>query len=183
MNRYDLDRELGRTRARPDEEPIALLGLLTVTPALPKEQYARRLRELVASALEIARVADFDEGDVPLRPLPGWFLELTDGEPDGGSPDHSGKRNYLTSREGAAPWDVEEWVYCFDPGLRAWSWWDLTDDGRGGLAVWVDTKGEAHIPCEELWWAVYAAGADAVEPLVLEDATRWQGQRSVGVGG
>jgi hypothetical protein len=83
---------------------------------------------------------DFERDDIPLDSLPDWFLAVTDGEPDDGSPEHAGKRNYLAARENSTPWDAEEWIYCFDPDLRSWSWWDLTEDGDGGLTLWVSTR-------------------------------------------
>jgi hypothetical protein len=184
MDRYDLHRELERTRHRASDPPIHLLALLTVNPVQRNEEYAKRLRSLICEAIKIAQVADFDaDEDVQADSLPEWFRLIADGHsarPRGGSPENIGKLNYSDQRDNQ-PWDYGEWIYCFDPDLRKWSWWDITEDGQGKVCVWVDTKGEAHIPCEELWWAVYAAGAESTEPLTLEFSTKWQEQPSIGI--
>ncbi|WP_438297101.1 hypothetical protein [Streptomyces sp. HUAS TT7] len=168
---------------RPTEDPISLLGLLVVTPVADGVKYAQRLRRLIAEAVEISRLADFEGDDVSEDALPSWFLELSSGSV-GDVPEDSigseGKRRYLEVRDDR-PWSSGDWIYCFDPDLRAWSWWDVTVDENGKVCVWVDTKGEAHIPCEELWWAAFVSGAVGVEPLTLEFASVWRSQRSIGL--
>ncbi|MFF1381807.1 hypothetical protein [Streptomyces sp. NPDC058308] len=185
MNRYDPERETSRTTGRPSDEPAPLLALIKVTPALPVPEYARRLRALVREALDITKDVDFDDesaDDISTGSLPDWFLSVTDGNTDlvGDSPESTGKRHYLTTRDSNA-WDVGEWIYCFDPGLRKWSWWDVTEDASGHACIWVDTKGEGHIPCEELWWAAYVAGARSAADLTVEHAEEWAAQASAGV--
>ncbi|MCX4756999.1 hypothetical protein [Kitasatospora purpeofusca] len=183
MSRYDLASEGRRLRGRPPEDPISLLGLLVVTPAADGLKYAQRLRDLIAGAVEISSSANFESDDVSEDTLPSWFLSLSDGElgdAPGDSIGSKGKRRYLEVRDDR-PWNSGDWIYCFDPDLRAWSWWDVTIDENGKICVWVDTKGEAHIPCEELWWAIFVSGAASVEPLTLELASAWSGQRSIGL--
>lgn len=181
MSRYDLAIEKARVLRRPSEEPIRLLALLVVDPTTDAKLYAKRLREVVSSAVGISQTTDFERDDVATSALPEWFVAVSGGT---GMTDVrdvtslSGKDCYLEER-GGEPWDVEEWVYCFDPDLRRWSWWDVTERPDGRVCVWVDTKGEAHIPCEELWWLVFVAGARSVEPLMLEDAGVWAEQGSI----
>ncbi|WP_155245366.1 hypothetical protein [Salinispora arenicola] len=181
MNRYDLASEAVRVLRRPDEEPIGALALLAVAPATSPEAYGHRLRALIGIAIHIVRAADFDQEDVPVDALPQWFLELSNEESVGDGNDEFGrlgKLRYLQTRENR-PWGSEDWIYCFEPGLRAWSWWDVTLGMDGRVNVWIDTRGEAHIPCEELWWAVYVSGASTVEPMILESAETWRGQDSL----
>ena len=183
MSRYDLTNEASRANRRPTEEPVALLALLVVTPAAGPEAYAARLRHLVGEAVGVAQVADFGRGNVPTSSLPNWFLALTDGGDEAEESDElgsEGKRRYLEAREDR-PWEIEDWVYCFDPDLRSWSWWDVTVSSHGQVNVWIDTKGEAHVPCEELWWAVYVSGALDVAALMLESAEVWSQQTSISV--
>ncbi|MFE2064033.1 hypothetical protein ACFXDH_16740 [Streptomyces sp. NPDC059467] len=183
MSRYDLASEAQRLERRSSEEPISLFGLLVVTPVADAREYAERLRGVIAGAVEISRSVDFESDDVSADLLPPWFLKLSDGSGEGvqGDPVGSeGKARYLTVREDRA-WDAGEWIYSFDPDLRAWSWWDITTDDHGAACVWIDTKGEGRIPCEELWWAIFVAGAAAVDPLTLEESSVWIQQRSIGL--
>lgn len=182
MSRYDSASEGHRLRKRPSETPISLLGLLVVTPVADSVKYAQRLRDLIARAVEISSAADFESDDVSEGALPSWFLELSGGE-TGGVPGDAigseGKRRYLEARDDR-PWNSGDWIYCFDPDLRAWSWWDITVDENGRVCVWIDTKGEAHIPCEELWWAIFMSGAVDADSLTLEFSYVWSSQPSIG---
>ena len=182
MSRYDLANERRRTLRRPSEEPVALLALLVVRPAIEPSLYAMRLRQLISAAVDIAQSSNFESGAVSLQTLPKWFLDESGegGDTDISATSRVARQQYVESR-GADAWDPEDWIYCFDPDLRAWSWWDITIQPDGSLGVWVDTKGEAHIPCEELWWAVYLAGARDVAALTLEDAGVWAEQASEAV--
>lgn len=183
MKRYYLDNELKRLSQRPNEDPINLIGVLRVAPVGDVHSYAERLRSLIAAAISITMSADFDSDDVSVEKLPHWFLALSTDTPnefpgdDGGA---LGKRRYLEIREDRS-WSADEWIYCFDPDLRAWSWWDITVDRANNINVWVDTKGEAHIPCEELWWAIFTSGAENVDSIKLEVATEWFDQPSIGL--
>jgi hypothetical protein len=183
MSRYDLESEGIRLMGRPSEEPISLLGLLVVAPLADAGEYAERLRGLLAAAIAICKTVDFERDEVSEDELPPWFLNLSDGS-HGRAQDDSvgamGKSRYLEARDDR-PWDAGDWIYCFDPDLRKWSWWDITVDGSGAVYVWVDTKGEAHIPCEELWWAVFVAGAERVESMTLETCSVWGQQESIGL--
>lgn len=167
LSKNETSNELARTRVSPTAEPTATLGLLVVHPSVPYEAYSQRLRELIGKAVEIAVSADFEaEEEVSTSLLPEWFQDLSD------TPSRSGASSYAEAGKGD-PWDKEDWIYCFDPDLRAWTWWDLTRF-PGGAAVWIDTQGEGHVPHEELVWALYVAGASRVEPLRMEAASAWK---------
>ncbi|GGT52928.1 hypothetical protein GCM10014713_53630 [Streptomyces purpureus] len=164
----DLGNEAGRLLRRPVAEPTALLGLIAVRPVTDAVGFAARLRELLHAAVLVARDADFDEEDVPVASLPGWFLDL----------DEAAAGRCVRDR-GGEPWSTTEWIYAFDPELRAWSWWDATEGPGGRVPVWVDTRGEGHLPMEKPWWAVYAAGGEDVLPSTLEEAGRWREWRTL----
>ncbi|MFI6922323.1 hypothetical protein ACIBIZ_20455 [Nonomuraea spiralis] len=154
MSRKDLERELRRLRRRPSGGRRSCLDCWS-----------------------------FDSDELSVDALPAWFLALSRGETGdipGDLIGSEGKRRYLATRD-ERPWSSEEWIYCFDPALRAWSWWDVTADENGRVCVWVDTAGEGHIPCEELWWALFVSGASTVESLTLEYGSGWSGQPSIGI--
>ncbi|MFV2110455.1 MULTISPECIES: hypothetical protein [unclassified Micromonospora] len=159
------------------------MALLVIRPVASSADYAERLRSVVAAGVDAARTADFEQSeDISVEALPPWFQVLsTEGQLDVRNDEVGieGRRQYLAHRE-SRPWSWQDWIYCFEPGLRAWSWWDLTVREDGRLSLWVDTKGEAHVPCEELWWSAYVSGALTIDSMMLESADVWAGQASVG---
>ncbi|MGY0497401.1 hypothetical protein ACWZHB_02750 [Nocardia sp. FBN12] len=158
--------ELARISSHPLTKPTAILAVFLVHPAVSPELYIERLRTLISAAVGIAQSVNFDEdSDIALDSLPEWFRTTAD------VASSEGARNYVDTGLGDI-WDPEEWIYTFDPDLRAWTWWDVTVRADG-VAVWVDTLGEAHIPHEELLWALYVSGAERVDPLCMEDAAVW----------
>jgi hypothetical protein len=179
--RHDHDSEGARLLARPPEEPTSLLALIRVTAAVGVEQYAARLRQVLRVSIALASRTDSDVDDIDLQVMPEWFVLLTDGQEGlvAGDPSGSGGKQLYIHDRSERPWDLEDWFYCFDPELRAWQWWDVTCDDSGRIGVWLDTKGEAHIPCEEIWWLVYVAGASKIDPLVLEHSAMWKREASV----
>lgn len=158
--------ELARIVSHPTTTPTATLAMFLVYPTITHQTYIDRLRALMAAAVSIARTVDFDRDEVvALDPLPTWFRQTPD------APSIAGAGSYAKARLGQ-PWDPAEWIYCFDPDLRAWTWWDVTDRSDG-VAVWVDTLGEPHVPHDELIWALYVTGANQVDPLRMETASAW----------
>ena len=183
MSHEGLQRETARLARRPSEDQVMTLALLVVRSEVGPDEFAVRLRKLIMSAVDIAQQVDFEQDQVSTDSLPQWFQVLTNGAEGGADDDplgSSGKAKYLQNRNDR-PWGLEEWIYCFDPDLRAWEWWDVSINDYGEACVWVDTKGEAHIPCEELWWAIFLAGASDTEPMVLENPSVWARQRSIGL--
>ncbi|MET9213395.1 MULTISPECIES: hypothetical protein [unclassified Nocardia] len=166
MDENSPSNELARVMSHPVTTPTGTLAMFLVHPAVPRRTYTQRLRELISAAVEIAQTTDFDQDEVvTLDPLPTWFRETPD------VPSIEGSRNYVAAGLGD-PWEPEEWIYCFDPDLRAWTWWDVTERSDG-VAVWVDTLGEPHVPHGELLWALYITGAEQVDPLRMEAASSW----------
>lgn len=166
MSENGQSNEIARITGHPTTVPTATLAMFLVHPAISSEVYAARLRALISAAVGIAQETDFEKDDVvTLDPLPEWFRGISD------APSTKGASNYVEAGLGE-PWEPEEWIYCFDPDLRAWTWWDITERPEG-VAVWVDTLGEPHVPHGELLWALYVAGAERVDPLRMEGADSW----------
>ncbi|MFD3592919.1 hypothetical protein ACFWU5_09335 [Nocardia sp. NPDC058640] len=161
--------ERARILAVPSTSPTVTLAVILVHPAVSFELYIERLRALISAAVDISRTVNFDEDStVAIDSLPEWFRNMSDviaGE---------GASSYSNAGLGD-PWDPEEWIYCFDPDLRAWAWCYVTVR-EDGVAVWVDTLGESHVPHDELLWALYVSGAESVDPLYMEDATVWENE-------
>ncbi|MFE6859177.1 hypothetical protein [Nocardia sp. NPDC057668] len=161
----ELDSEKRRVFTRPDGVPRDPLALLVVHPAIAPPEYATRLRHLISAALTVTDSTD----DLPgLDPLPPWFTRFDEVA-------YAANRRYSEARA-EEPWTIREWVGCFAPPRRQWSWWDLTLRTDGTVAVWADTLGAPHPACEELWWALYVSGARAVDPLTLEEVPAWQAE-------
>ncbi|MFC4374576.1 hypothetical protein ACFO5K_10735 [Nocardia halotolerans] len=158
--------EVAKSSSRPLVKPTAILAVFLVHQSLSPELYIERLRALISAAVSIAQNVNFDEdSDIAFDSMPEWFPTTAD------MASRKGARNYVDAGLGDI-WDPEEWIYTFDPDLRAWTWWDATVRGDS-VAVWIDTLGEPHVPHEELLWALYVSGAERVDPLYMEDATVW----------
>ncbi|MEK8225009.1 hypothetical protein NKG05_00835 [Oerskovia sp. M15] len=148
------------------------------------EMYGERLRNVLSSAVRTVVELGIDGDCVDASRVPKWFAGHTD---RGGFADIpvealGGRRVYLDERE-QSEWDLQEWLYCFEPDLRRWSWWDLTVgcDGRT-LLLWVDTSGELVVPCDELWWAIFATGARGASASMGRASQDWDSRPSVGLG-
>ncbi|MFE1594050.1 hypothetical protein [Nocardia sp. NPDC058705] len=158
--------ELARILSHSWSDPTATLLVFSVRPAVSCELYVERLRALISAAVMIARDVNFDDdSEIALDSLPEWFRVMSD------AVSAEGSSNYLIADLGDI-WDPAEWIYCFDPDLRAWTWWDVTVRADG-VAVWIDTLGEPHVPHGELLWALYVSGADRVDLPYAEDAAVW----------
>jgi hypothetical protein len=150
------------------------------------EAYGRRLRDILSAAVATAREQGFDREVLDLHLMPSWFVALT-GHVKSDLADIpveslAGRASYYEARQ-EREWDIQEWLFCFDPELRRWLWWDLTTSDSDSLALWLDTKGELVVACEELWWAVYAAGAIDVRGFRVGAVEELARQSSVGIGG
>ncbi|WP_431683454.1 hypothetical protein [Kitasatospora sp. KL5] len=180
--------ELARLAARPavTAAPPGLTAL-AVRPIGDLEAYARRLREILSAAVRAAGEQDFDADPLDESGIPPWFAAVTDPTGTAGTvhtdvpPEAvAGAARYGPAR-GEDPWDLQEWLYCFDPELRRWRWWDATTpDGRTAV-LWLDTRGEPVVPCEELRWAAHAAGAHGVTGPTPAPTPDWPDQPSIGL--
>jgi hypothetical protein len=131
VNRRQAAVEKQRLRQRPTEDPIKYLGLIVVRTENSLDKYASRLRDVLSHAVDIAWHADFDSDSISVSSLPAWFQGLTNGRTESISGDpvgDAGKAAYVDGAADRRSWDAEEWIYCFDPDLRSWSWWDVTSD-------------------------------------------------------
>ncbi|WP_354641474.1 hypothetical protein [Kitasatospora camelliae] len=176
--------ERERIAGRPDEEDWAPPGLSRFELRVdgPAEEYAARLRTVLAAAVDRAVAgAGIDPAVVP-GPLPAWFAAAcaNDGS---GVPGFArrGAERFRAAGHGVG-WSAEGWLERFeiDCPFRTWSWWDLTGgDDRTTLSLWVDAAGEDFFACDELRWAAYTAGAQAVTGPALDRLDGWRGEPSV----
>ncbi len=144
------------------------LATFMVATGVNAIHYVERFRAVLSAAIRTANDADFDSGRISETLIPDWFAEATCGSTLGGrdSVASAGSRQYVSSR-GEEPWDLQEWLYCLDPQLRGWAWWDMTHGPDDMVVLWVDSSGEPVFPCEELRWLAYVCGAvDVAGPLV-----------------
>ncbi|MGK5637947.1 hypothetical protein ACSNOK_06455 [Streptomyces sp. URMC 126] len=189
MTRREREIELRRVHERPSEEDSGrLLGRFEVAVDGTPEDYARRLRSVLWSALNIAGESGFEEADeLPTETVPDWFAEVSGehGRRAGRKPGpddavaEAGASVYVSERE-EERWGLQEWLFTFDPENRSWLWWDVTESADGGtVSLWVDTRGEPVVGCEQLYWLAYTCGAHSVGRMVLERVERWQGERSL----
>ncbi|MFV2199119.1 hypothetical protein [Nocardiopsis sp. LOL_012] len=108
--------------------------------------------------------------------IPLWFLCLMDDSIAASEsiPEESreGAARYFDSR-GGREWDIQEWLFMFDPELRSWSWWDLVECKSQDVLLFFDSNGEVPVPCEELWWSIFSSGALAVSDPFLVSSDFW----------
>lgn len=181
--RESLLEEAERILDRPQSTPPRFLSCVEIVPAGDQNSYCRRLRRVIHSAVALSCVQDFEEEILDGSGIPVWFAQLTSGDLLAGrvvADDlRDGVSRYFEARGGEV-WDLQEWLFMFDPGLRSWSWWDVAGFGDGKVFLYFDANGEAVIPCEELWWAIFASGAKMVEGPFLVPSGRWEGKPSMG---
>ncbi|MEU4302635.1 hypothetical protein [Kitasatospora aureofaciens] len=207
MLEHSASEEIARFTARPAGTTPPAVTALRVEPVGDPQTYAHRLREVLSGAVRTGAAQGFDVDALDESRIPSWFSAVTattavrgTTAANGTAAAHgtagtAGKTPADVPGEVAAgavrygadrdedPWDLQEWLFCFDPQLRRWRWWDATTPDGHTVLVWLDTRGETVIPCEELRWAAYACGARSVTgplPLPVED---WRRQPSAGLPG
>ncbi|MFG2506626.1 hypothetical protein ACGFOW_14105 [Streptomyces rubiginosohelvolus] len=160
-----------------DAAPPAL-SLFVIDVSGDAAAYVERLRSVLAPAVRLGCTADFEQESLPVDEVPGWFAEVCSGPgPGGGSGGEeraprfarAGREAYAEHTGGGGPWDLQDWLYRFDPDedSRGWEWWDATVAGPSRVHVRVDSWGEPSFGCQDLLWAVFTAGAVRVEgPMV-----------------
>ncbi|MFJ3191566.1 hypothetical protein ACIPJQ_02875 [Streptomyces griseoviridis] len=155
-----------------------------IEPCGDLESFAHRFREIIFAAVSLANVQDFDCEVLDESGIPSWFSAVMG---SGGNEQIEipsevllGVDNYREIRD-ENRWDLQEWLFCFDPDLRRWRWWDLTTpDGRVAY-LWIDTRGEPVVACEELYWAAFSAGAREVRTVLQPPPESWNSQGSLGI--
>lgn len=164
---------IGSAPSRGTENPSVLAAFL-VTVDMNVADYVARVRNVLTAAIQTANEIEGGSGSLPEDLIPDWFAEATRGSDVAGSDDAAslGSRQYVLHR-GEEPWNLQDWLFCFDPQLRGWAWWDSTQESDQSVVLWVDSSGEAVFPCEELRWMTYVCGASAVEGPVLRSLSEW----------
>ena len=175
----EAQRILGRHGTAPPPAPTCL----DIVPFGDHESYCKRLRRVIHSAVSLSRTQDFDSEVLNEALVPEWFALLTD---NASTTDRSVPAQ---AREGAAAyfrvreedeWDLQEWLFMFDPELRTWSWWDLVEGEGTSLLLYVDTGGEPVVPFADLWWAVYACGARVADGPFMVNSAHWKERSGLG---
>jgi hypothetical protein len=172
----DIEQELHRLSERPSRaEAPPVLCAFDVTIKGSIEEYEARIRSVLRAALELALSESFDGDDLPTSRVPEWFAAVS-GANSLTVPDYarSGARRY-DAAIGGGPWNLQEWLYQFDPDseFRGWAWWDLTSLGDGRARIWVDTWGESFFACNELRWLAFTSGSDEISGPTLVRTTEW----------
>ncbi|MFC7306298.1 hypothetical protein ACFQVC_19000 [Streptomyces monticola] len=149
----DIEHERLRLHRKPtvqDAPPV--LCAFDVRTNDPVEEFSGRLRSVLDIALQLAVSQPFDGEDLPIDSIPEWFRSASRGA-DTAIPGFAeqGMRGYA-STVSEQRWDLQEWLYQFDPEseFRGWSWWDLTVSGDREARIWVDSWGESFFACNEL---------------------------------
>ncbi|MGW3332292.1 hypothetical protein ACWDF9_17290 [Streptomyces rubiginosohelvolus] len=178
--------ELRRVRERPDTDAAPpALSLFVIDAAGDAGAYAERLRSVLAPAVRLGCTADFEQESLPVDGIPGWFAAVGSGSGSGGeerAPQfaRAGREAYAEHTGGGRPWDLQDWLYRFDPDedSRGWEWWDATVAGPSRVHVWVDSWGESFFGCQDLLWAAFTAGAVRVAGPTVQKAALWSAERN-----
>lgn len=172
----DIEQERIRLSHRPDADGAPpVLCAFDVRTSGPVSEFDTRLRSVLAPALDLATSQPFEGEDLPVDAIPDWFVAVGRGA-SGPAPDFArrGAEHYAAAI-GQRTWDLQEWLYQFDPEseFRGWAWWDLTQAGEHGARIWVDSWGESFFACDELRWLAYVCGGEEVVGPALVKSTEW----------
>ncbi|NEV88110.1 hypothetical protein GUR47_15730 [Streptomyces tendae] len=172
----DIEQERLRLSRRPSlQETPPVVGVFDVRTSCPVAEFGTRVRSVLDPALRLAVSHPFEGEDLPVDAIPHWFVAVARGSADP-APDFAvhGAERY-TAAIGRGAWDLQEWLYQFDPEseFRGWAWWGLTQSGDREVRLWVDTWGESFFACDELRWLAYVAGAVKVDGPSLERSDAW----------
>lgn len=178
--------ELQRVREHPDADAAPpVLSLFVVDVSDDAAAYVERLRSVLEPAVRLGCTADFEAESLPVDDVPGWFAVVGSGAGSGDEERvprfaRAGREAYAEHTGGGRPWDLQNWLYRFDPDedSRGWEWWDATVAGPSRVHVWVDSRGESFFGCQDLLWAAFAAGAVRVEGPTVRYASVWSAERN-----
>ncbi|MER7477520.1 hypothetical protein ABTX60_07660 [Streptomyces sp. NPDC126510] len=172
----DIEQERGRLSRRPaPEDAPPVLCVFDVRVACPVSEFGLRMRSVLEPALDLAVSHPFEGEDLPLDSIPEWFAAAGRGGSAPVPESVAGGRERYSLAIGQGVWDVQEWLYQFDPEseFRGWAWWDLTPSGDHEARIWVDTWGESFFACDELRWLAYVSGAAEVNGPALVRSSDW----------
>ncbi|MEU1486907.1 hypothetical protein [Streptomyces sp. NPDC005752] len=175
--------ELHRLRDRPGAESAPpVLSRFVVHTYGDAAEYEQRLRSVLMPALRLGGTADFEQESLPVDDVPDWF-GVIGSEDEERAPQfaRTGRDGYVEHMEESRPWELQDWLYRFDPDedSRGWEWWDATQAGPSRVHIWVDSWGESFFGCRELLWAAYAAGAARVDGPTLQKSAVWSAERGL----
>ncbi|MGW1297013.1 hypothetical protein [Streptomyces sp. NPDC002533] len=175
--------ELQRVRERPGADAAPpVLSLFVIDVSGDAAEYVERLRSVLVPAVRLGCTADFEQESLPVDDVPGWFAEVGSGSGDEERAPRfarAGREAYSEHTGGGRPWDLQDWLYRFDPDedSRGWEWWDATVAGPSRVHVWVDSWGESFFGCQDLLWAAFTAGAVRVAGPTVRKAAVWHEER------
>ncbi|MGV9625571.1 hypothetical protein [Streptomyces sp. NPDC003487] len=174
----DIEQERSRlSRSPAPAEPPPVLCAFDVRTECPVAEFDGRLRSVLDPALRLAISEPFDGEDLPVEGVPQWFAAACGHDTSLPLPGFAerGVARY-GAHVGGGPWELQEWLYQFDPEseFRGWAWWDLTRPGDHEARIWVDTWGESFFACDELRWLAYVAGAAEVQGPILTRSSDWR---------
>ncbi|MGW1980431.1 hypothetical protein [Streptomyces sp. NPDC001889] len=176
-----LTAELQRLRDRPSADTAPpVLSLFVIDVSGNAAEYERRLRSALSPAVQLGSTADFDQESLPADGVPDWFAAVSSRNEEQ-SPQfaQAGRDGYAEHTGGGRPWELQDWLYRFDPDedSRGWEWWDATQVGPSRVHIWVDSWGESFFGCQDLLWVAYTAGAVRVNGPAIEKSTVWAEER------
>lgn len=171
-----LEAELERLQHRPgvDSAPPVLCEFIVDVSDAPAH-YANRLRSVLSAAVGLGVNSDFEEEELPITDVPDWFIAISSQDEERAPDFARNGRNAYEDHTAQRPWELQDWLYRFDPDddSRGWEWWDITPAGPSRVRVWVDSWGESFFGCQELRWASYTAGALRVEGPFVQESSMW----------
>ncbi|CAM5721257.1 hypothetical protein SBADM41S_09472 [Streptomyces badius] len=92
--------------------------------------YVERLRSVLAPAVRLGCTADFEQESLPVDEVPGWFAAVgSGGEERVPQFARTGRGAYAEHTGGGRPWDLQDWLYRFDPD-------EDSRAGSGGTPRW-----------------------------------------------
>ena len=147
------------------------------------DAYASRLRSGIEAGVTLAAIDSFDTDELSESTVPEWLAEISSSSPNPSilpAEVVDGRRRYVSAQEEEA-WELQDWLWCFEPGKRQWEWWDVTAAGGTHLLIWLDSKGESAYPCEDVRWLAYVAGAWSVSGPIILPRIVWEVQTSLGL--
>ncbi|MDQ0749169.1 hypothetical protein QF034_003400 [Streptomyces africanus] len=170
----DIEQERSRlSHGSASEDAPPVLCAFDLRTSCPVDEFGLRVRSVLDPALHLALSQPFEGEDLPVGGIPDWFVAAGRGG-TGPVPDFAARgRERYTAAVGQGPWDVQEWLYQFDPEseFRGWAWWHLTRSGDRRARIWVDSWGESFFACDELRWLAYVSGAEDVSgPALVKSA-------------
>ena len=182
----DLSVELKRVESRPlpDQSPKVLSALVVdvdVRGPGAMAAYASRLRGALQAGIALAMAESFDRDELPESTVPEWLAAISQEALDPSvipAEVISGRTRYVARREQEA-WQLQDWLWSFEPGVRQWELWDIATGGGTSAVIWLDSKGELSYSCDDIRWLAYVAGAVAVSGPIALPSTVWEGQVSL----